>query len=44
MPPRRWESKKDFAECRLATAEELASRPFVFRMAVRVARLLAPIL
>jgi cardiolipin synthase len=36
--------EKDFANCRQATSEELASRPFVFRMAVRVARLLAPIL
>jgi cardiolipin synthase len=36
--------EKDFANCRQAKAEELASRPFVFRMAVSVARLLAPIL
>jgi cardiolipin synthase len=36
--------EKDFANCRQTTAEELASRPFVFRMAVSVARLLAPIL
>jgi cardiolipin synthase len=36
--------EKDFAECRQATAEELASRPFVFHIAVRVARLFGPIL
>ncbi|MCI0334428.1 MAG: cardiolipin synthase [Planctomycetes bacterium] len=36
--------EKDFAECRQATADELASRPYPFRIAVRVARLLAPIL
>jgi cardiolipin synthase len=36
--------ENDFAQCRLATSEELASRSFAFRMAVRVARLLAPIL
>jgi len=34
----------DFANCRQATADELASRPYLFRVAVRVARLLAPIL
>jgi cardiolipin synthase len=36
--------EKDFANCRQATAEELASQPFVFRIGVSVARLLAPIL
>lgn len=36
--------ERDFANCRQATADELASRPFVFRMGVSVARLLAPIL
>jgi cardiolipin synthase len=34
--------ENDFANCRQATADELASRPFVFRMAVSVARLFAP--
>jgi len=36
--------EKDFAESRQATSEELASRPFLFRIAVRVARLFGPIL
>ena len=36
--------EKDFAECRQATADELASRPYLFRVAVRVARLWAPVL
>jgi cardiolipin synthase len=36
--------EKDFAECRQATSEELASRPFVFKIAVRVARLFGPVL
>jgi cardiolipin synthase len=36
--------EKDFANCRRATADELASRPFAFRVAVRVARLCAPVL
>jgi cardiolipin synthase len=36
--------ENDFAVCRLTTADELASRPFVFRVGVSVARLLAPIL
>jgi cardiolipin synthase len=36
--------EKDFANCRQSTAEELASRPFVFRIGVSIARLLAPIL
>ena len=35
--------EKDFAECRQATADELAARPFWFRFAVRLARLMAPI-
>jgi cardiolipin synthase len=35
--------EKDFANCRLATAEEFAARPFWFRVAVRLARLMAPI-
>jgi cardiolipin synthase len=34
----------DFDQCRQATSEELASRPFLFRVAVRVARLMAPVL
>jgi cardiolipin synthase len=34
--------EKDLANCREATADELASRPFLFRMAVSVARLMAP--
>jgi cardiolipin synthase len=35
--------ERDFAECRLATAAEVAARPFWFHVAVRVARLMAPI-
>jgi cardiolipin synthase A/B len=35
--------EQDFAQCRLATAEEFASRPFWFHFAVRLARLMAPI-
>jgi cardiolipin synthase len=35
--------ENDFAQCRQVTAEEAASRPFWFRFAVRVARLMAPI-
>jgi cardiolipin synthase len=35
--------ENDFAQCRQATAAETASRPFWFRFAVRVARLMAPI-
>jgi cardiolipin synthase A/B len=35
--------EKDFAECRLATAAEIASRPFWFHFSVRLARLMAPI-
>ncbi|MEX0611422.1 MAG: cardiolipin synthase, partial [Pirellulales bacterium] len=35
--------EKDFAECRQATADEVASRPFWFHAAVRLARLMAPI-
>ncbi len=33
----------DFAQCRLATAEEFASRSYWFHFAVRLARLMAPI-
>jgi cardiolipin synthase len=33
----------DFAQCRLATAEEVASKPFLFHVAVRLSRLMAPI-
>lgn len=36
--------EKDFAVCRLATAEELAKQPYPFKVAVRVARLCAPLL
>jgi cardiolipin synthase len=35
--------ENDFAVCRQATAEETAARPFWFRVAVRIARLMAPI-
>jgi cardiolipin synthase len=35
--------ENDFAQCRLVTAAEAASRPFWFRFAVRVAKLMAPI-
>lgn len=35
--------EEDFAQCRLATAEDVASRPFWFPFAVRLARLMAPI-
>jgi hypothetical protein len=35
--------QQDFAQCRLATAEEVASKPFWFHFAVRLARLMAPI-
>jgi cardiolipin synthase len=35
--------EKDFAQCRLATAAETAARPYWFRFAVRIARLMAPI-
>jgi cardiolipin synthase A/B len=35
--------EQDFAQCRLATAEEVASKPYLFHVAVRLARLLAPI-
>jgi len=35
--------EQDFAQCRLATAEEVAARPFWFHFAVRVARLMAPV-
>jgi cardiolipin synthase len=35
--------EKDFAECRLATSEEIARKPFWFHFAVRLARLMAPI-
>lgn len=34
----------DFGQCRLATAEEFAARSFWFRLAVSVARLMAPVL
>ncbi len=36
--------ERDFANCRQATADELASQPYVFQVAVRVARLCAPVL
>jgi cardiolipin synthase len=36
--------ENDFKECRQATADDLASRPFYFHFAVRVARLCAPVL
>lgn len=36
--------EEDFAKCRQATADELASKPYPFRVAVRVARLCAPVL
>jgi cardiolipin synthase A/B len=35
--------ENDFAVCREAKAEESAARPFWFRVAVRIARLMAPI-
>ena len=35
--------EQDFAQCRLATADEVASRPFWFHFAVRLSRLMAPI-
>lgn len=36
--------EKDFADCREAHADELSSQPLAFRVAVRVARLFAPVL
>jgi cardiolipin synthase len=36
--------ERDFGDCRLTTADDLASHSFPFRVAVRVARLCAPVL
>lgn len=35
---------QDFANCRQATAADIAARPFYFHFAVRLARLMAPVL
>ena len=36
--------EKDFTECRQATTDDVAARPFYFHIAVRLARLMAPVL